>query len=102
VDSAFSLEPEELRLLVVETGRAWQALGGVSYGTGVQEAKSLIFRRSLYVVRDIAPGGFFTADTVRAIRPGMGLPPKYLEAILGMSARRHIKRGTPLSWDLVK
>lgn len=102
VDSAFSMEPDEMRLLVVETERAWQALGAIRYGTGVQEAKSMIFRRSLYVVKDIPPGGVLTADAVRAIRPGMGLPPKYLDAILGMSAKRHLKRGTPLSWDLVK
>lgn len=101
VDSAFSLEPAELRALVVETERAWQALGRVSYGASKAEEKSLAFRRSLYAVRDIAAGERLTADNVRAIRPGLGLPPKHLDSVLGLHARVAIPRGTALRWDLL-
>lgn len=99
VDSAFSLEPQEMTLLVTEAERAWQALGTIRYGASVQEAKSVIFRRSLYVVRDVAQGEALTPDNIRAIRPGLGLPPKYLSVILGRPAARSLKRGTALTWD---
>lgn len=102
VDSAFSLEPHELALLVTETKRAWEALGQVSYGTGEQERKSMIFRRSLYVVKDVSPGEALTQDNLRAIRPGLGLPPKYLDVVMGMRVNRYVRRGTPLTWDAVK
>ncbi len=102
VDSAFSLEPEEMRALVTETERAWQAMGQVQYGTSEQERKSLVFRRSLYVVKDVEAGEALTLDNVRAIRPGLGLPPKYLETLLGMRVPRAVKQGTPLTWDLLK
>jgi pseudaminic acid synthase len=101
VDSAFSLEPEELRALVVETERAWRAMGAVAYGPTEAEKASLIYRRSLYVVRDVAAGEAFTAENVRAIRPGYGLPPKELDVVLGKSSRRAAPKGTPLTWDLV-
>ncbi|MGM9489812.1 pseudaminic acid synthase [Ideonella sp. YS5] len=102
VDSSFSLEPAEMAALVVETERAWQGLGQVSYGVqSAQEKKSLAFRRSLYVVRDLAAGEVLTADAVRAIRPGFGLPPKHQEAVIGRHVRHAVKRGTPLSWDLL-
>lgn len=99
VDSTFSLEPKELHALVVETERAWQALGQIHYGAGQDEKKSLIFRRSLYAVLNIRAGEPFTQENVRAIRPGLGLPPKYLERLLGKPARRDLARGTPLTWD---
>ncbi|QNM98495.1 pseudaminic acid synthase [Chitinimonas koreensis] len=99
VDSTFSLEPEEMASLVTETGRAWQALGQVRYGATAAEQKSLVYRRSLYVVRDMAAGEAFGPDNVRAIRPGLGLAPKHLELVLGRRARTALKRGTPLSWD---
>lgn len=99
VDAAFSLEPDEMRALVVETERAWLALGKVSYGASEAEKKSLAFRRSLYAVRDIAAGETLTTDNVRAIRPGFGLAPKHLERILGKAASHPLKRGTPLSWE---
>lgn len=102
VDSAFSLEPHELQALVEETERAWLALGSVSYGPTQVEQKSLVFRRSLYVVRDMRAGEVFTAESVRAIRPGLGLPPKHLDAVMGRTAARDIERGTPLSWDLLQ
>jgi sialic acid synthase SpsE len=101
VDSSFSLEPAELRQLVVETERAWQSLGMVSYGPTEKERKSLVFRRSLYVVQDMQAGDEFTADNVRAIRPGLGLPTKYISAFLGKVANRPVKKGTPLGWDLI-
>lgn len=99
VDSAFSLEPAEMRALVIESERAWQALGKISYGASAGEKKSLAFRRSLYAVADIAAGEAFTPENLRAIRPGLGLPPKYLDRLLGKTARRALPRGTPISWD---
>lgn len=101
VDSAFSLEPEELHSLVVETERAWLGLGEVRYGATNAEQKSLQFRRSLYAVRDIPAGGTFTSENVRIIRPGLGLAPRFIDTILGRTAACAIRRGTPLSWDLV-
>ncbi len=102
VDSSFSLEPAELASLVTESARAWQALGGVAYGPqSEQERKSLAFRRSLYLVRDVKAGDRFTRENVRAIRPGFGLAPKHLDHVLGRHARRDAPRGTPLAWDLL-
>ncbi|MCE9550498.1 MAG: pseudaminic acid synthase [Betaproteobacteria bacterium] len=101
VDSAFSLEPAELRQLVDETHRAWQSLGAVCYGVTEAEKKSLAFRRSLYVVADMQVGDIFSVENVRAIRPGLGLATKYKELILGKKAVCEIKRGTALSWDLL-
>jgi len=101
VDSAFSLEPEEMRNLVVETERAWQSLGNVNYGATLQEKKSMQFRRSLYVVREMKAGEVFTEENLRTIRPGLGLEPKYYENLLGKKISRDVKRGTPVTWDLV-
>lgn len=101
VDSAFSLEPHELGSLVVETERAWQAMGEVRYGYSAAEKQSLLHRRSLYVVEDVKAGEPFTKANVRAIRPGLGLPPKHFDQVLGRTARSDVKRGTPLSWDWV-
>ena len=101
VDSTFSLEPEEMRSLVVETERAWQSLGQVCYGATAAEEKSKVFRRSLYIARDLRAGDVLDASAVRAIRPGRGLPPKYLEQALGSRVARDVRRGTPLSWDLL-
>jgi len=100
VDSAFSLEPAEMAALVTETQRAWESLGQVSYGPTAAEQKSLQFRRSLYVVADIPAGTRLSAENVRAIRPGSGLAPKYLDQVIGRAVARDVKRGTPLSWDL--
>jgi N-acetylneuraminate synthase len=101
VDAAFSLEPAEMAALVVETGRAAQALGRVAYGPTQAELASLQFRRSLYAVENIRAGEPFTAANVRAIRPGLGLPPKYYELVLKKTAKGDIARGTPLSWALL-
>lgn len=101
VDSTFSMEPAEMEQLVVETERAWQALGQVSYGPTEAEKKSMQFRRSLYVVQDMKAGDFLTKDNLRAIRPGLGLPTKYLEHMIGKTVKRDVKRGTALDWHLV-
>lgn len=101
VDAAFSMEPEEMRTLVTESEQAWRALGSVSYGPTENEKASLIFRRSIYVVQDVKVGDLFTRENIRIIRPGLGLEPKCFETVLGKRAKADIKRGTPLSWDLV-
>lgn len=101
VDSTFSLEPAEMTALVTETERAWQALGSVNYGPTQAETKSLVFRRSLYIVEDVEAGQMLTAQNVRAIRPGHGLAPRWLEQVLGKRVTRAAKRGTPLSFDLI-
>lgn len=101
VDGAFSMEPNELIDLVEAVFQAWQALGGVSYGPTKAEMKSLQYRRSLYVVDDLSAGQCLNHDNVRAIRPGLGLPTKYLDMIIGKKVIRNIARGTPVSWDLI-
>lgn len=101
VDSAFSMEPGEMAQLVVESERAWQALGKVSYGPTEKEKKSLVFRRSLYIVEDMQAGEVLTAKNLRAIRPGYGLPPKYLSALLGRRLATDVKKGTAMSWGLI-
>ena len=99
VDSPFSLEPVEMKNLVDESRRAWESLGTVAYGPSDDEKESLQFRRSLYVVEDVGMGEVFTMKNVRAIRPGFGLPPKYLETVLGKRTSKNLKKGTPLSWE---
>ncbi|MDQ3000957.1 MAG: pseudaminic acid synthase [Fibrobacterota bacterium] len=100
VDSTFSMEPEEMRLLVTESEKAWQSLGNVSYGPTEAERPSLQFRRSLYVAADMEAGEIFTEKNLRAIRPGKGLPTKFLELAMGKPIRKKASKGTPLSWDL--
>jgi len=97
VDSAFSLESEELAALVQESERAWQALGEFRYGPPEAERKSLRFRRSIYVSANINEGEFFTTKNLRIARPGHGAPPYFLQMLLGRKARRFFKMGTPLS-----
>lgn len=101
VDSTFSLEPAEMKNLVVETKRAWQALGRVSYGPTEKEKKSLVFRRSLYIVNDMKAGEIFTTENVRAIRPGYGLSPKFIEMFMGKHISVDAKKGTPMSWEMI-
>jgi N-acetylneuraminate synthase len=101
VDSSFSMEPDEMQALVTETGNAWQALGGIRYGPTEKEKASLQFRRSLYVSKDMAAGEPFSTENLRAIRPGLGLPTKHMEIFLGRHASRAIRKGTPVSWDLL-
>lgn len=101
VDAEFSLEPDELARLVSEARTAWQAVGSVHYGPSEHEKSSVIFRRSLYVVRDMKAGERFSPENLRAIRPGMGLSPKHLPAFLGKAISRDTAKGTPLTWDLL-
>ncbi|TGE15460.1 pseudaminic acid synthase [Hymenobacter elongatus] len=98
-DSSFSMEPAEMARLVQECGQAQQALGGVFYGPTEAEKKSLGFRRSVYVVQDVAAGEVLTPENIRVIRPGHGLAPHYLPEVLGRPVRRAIRRGTALTWD---
>lgn len=100
-DAAFSLEPAELAALVRGVGAAFSALGAGSEERSQVEQGSVIFRRSIYAVRDIKPNEVFSRDNVRVIRPGFGIAPKYLPEILGKRAKQSIQRGTALNWDLV-
>lgn len=97
-DSAFSLEPEEFRRLVEDCNNAWLSVGSIDYSRSDEERGSMVFRRSLYVVTDIAAGHVLTEQNVRSIRPGFGLPPKHLPDVLGRRAARALKRGEPLAW----
>ena len=101
VDSAFSMEPQEMAQLVIETERAWQSMGKVQHGPTEKEKASLVFRRSLYVVADVKAGEKLTSENVRAIRPGNGIAPKFYDEVIGKTAKRDIARGTPLSQDLI-
>jgi pseudaminic acid synthase len=101
VDSAFSLEPAELLSLVTETERAWKSTGVVSYGPTPAEMKSLQFRRSLYVARDMKSGDLLGTENLRVVRPGRGLHPRYYELLLGRRVGRDVAKGTPVTWDLL-
>ena len=101
VDSAFSMEPAEMKQLVLETERAWQAIGEVSYGPTEAEKISIQFRRSLYVVKDIKAGEVLNYENVRAIRPGLGLSTKYIDVVIGKTVKQNVMRGTALSWTML-
>ena len=101
VDSAFSMEPKEMSELIIESERAWRAMGVVSYGPTEAEQKSLQYRRTLYIVEDVKAGDVLTDKNLRAIRPGLGLGPKYYEIFIGKRISKDVKRGTPLTWDLL-
>ena len=101
VDSAFSMEPDEMKQLVEETGRAWQSMGKAYIGPTEAEKSSITFRRSLYIVKDLRAGDVLTKENVRAIRPGLGLTPKHLDQILGKKIKSSVKRGTALAWNLL-
>ncbi|MFQ5498601.1 MAG: pseudaminic acid synthase [Candidatus Zixiibacteriota bacterium] len=101
VDAAFSMEPQEMSILVQESKRAWQSLGKVAYGTTTQESGSLQFRRSLYVVEDVRRGQELTKRNLRAIRPGHGLSPRHIDSLLGRKVRHDVARGTAATWDIV-
>jgi len=102
VDSTFSMEPAEMKQLVVEVDRAWQARGKIMYGSTNKEKESRNFRRSLYASRDIKAGEIANTENMRAIRPGLGLPPKYLEVVHGQTFAMDVRRGTPIGWSLFK
>ena len=102
VDSSFSIEPAEMKVLVKESMRAWQALGKVSYGPTDSEKNGMNLRRSIYIIKDIAKGEKITKKNIRIIRPGKGLAPKYFEEILGSKVNQNLKEGTALSWKFLK
>lgn len=101
VDSAFSLEPDELAELVRETEQAWQAMGDVTYGPTRAETRSIAYRRSLYVAQDMRAGDAFTRENLRIVRPGLGLEPKYIDIVLGRTVEVDAPKGTPVTWDIV-
>ena len=101
VDSAFSMEPIEMAQLVTETERAWQDLGKVSYGITAAEQKSMIFRRSLYIVENLKAGDVLNNKNVRAIRPGLGISTKYFDIVIGKNVVQDVSRGTALTWSLL-
>lgn len=100
-DSAFSLEPQEFKAMVNAVRVAEEAIGTIHYGISKQEKASHVFRRSLFVVKNMGAGERFSVENVRSIRPGYGLHTRHLKNIVGKSARKDIDRGTPLSWNLV-
>ncbi len=102
VDSAFSINPSELKTLVEESKRAWQSLGKVFYGSTESEKESLKFRRSIYIVKDVNVDEELTIDNIRIIRPGFGLAPKYYEEVLGKKINQKLKKGTALKWSMLK
>lgn len=99
VDAEFSLEPQEMKQLVKEVNAAYEAIGTVHYGLTSQESTK--FRRSLYIVEDMKAGDVITEKNMRSIRPGLGLPPKYYDILLGKKVKCDVKRGTALSWDMI-
>lgn len=101
VDSAFSLEPAELKALVVESERAQLALGQVQYGIQKAEKDSRKYKRSIYIAKDVKQGELISMDNIQVIRPGFGLEPKYLDLVLNRAAGQDLKAGTPLTWDLL-
>ena len=100
VDSAFSLEPDELKTLVTETERARRSLGELTYGPSKVEDVS--GRRSLYIATDMKAGDIFTTENLRCVRPGLGLAPKYYDELLGRTVNQSVKKGTPLNWEHVE
>lgn len=100
VDSAFSLEPQEFKMLVEESKKAWQALGGVQYAPLASEKTSISHRPSLYFVQDISAGEVIRPHHIRSVRPGCGLPPKEIDHVIGLPLQKSVKKGTPVSWEV--
>jgi N-acetylneuraminate synthase len=101
VDSAFSMEPDEMKALVVESERAWQAMGRIHYGPTAAEQGAVKRRRSIYLSEDVGEGEVLGEGNLRVVRPGHGLEPKFLPLVMGRRLRRAVTKGTPLSWDLL-
>lgn len=102
VDSAFSMEPTEMKQLVEEAQKVYKARGKINYELSASEEKSLIFRRSIYICKDIQKGEKFTSENIRCIRPGFGMHPRQFEAILGKRATSNFKKGTALKEDYIE
>ncbi len=100
-DSFFSIEPHELKDLIDNIRIAEKAIGKVHYGLTDEEKKSMIFRRSLFVVKDVKAGEKVSNENIRSIRPGCGLPTKYIEKVIGRTFKKDLSKGTPLNWDLI-
>lgn len=100
-DSAFSMQPDEFKAMVEAIRMVEKALGDVSYETTEREQASRVFRRSLFVVEDVEEGERFTSENIRSIRPGYGLPPRYLNEVLGRKAKSALKKGAPLDWQII-
>ena len=101
VDSAFSMEPDEMEQLVIETERAWQSLGKVTYGPLEAEKGSTVFRRSLYIAENMKKGDFLNNKNLRIVRPGLGLEPKYYDILLGRKVNKDVKKGTAVDWEII-
>lgn len=102
VDSAFSMEPEEMKALVIESERAFQALGGVQLTVQKAESKSLLFKRSIYVAEDVKAGEVLTEENIKVIRPGDGLHPRFYDEIVGKRAAQDLQKGKALAWSNIK
>ncbi|MGM7681446.1 pseudaminic acid synthase [Cytobacillus sp. Hm23] len=100
IDSPFSMEPDEMKMLVTEVRKAWRSIGKVSYGPTEGENSSLLHRRSIYFTEDIYAGGVISTKNIRIIRPGYGLEPKYYDMLLGKRVKESVKKGTPVSWKM--
>ena len=100
-DDSFSLNPKEFSELCSGVNKAWSSMGTVNYGKKSSEQGNVIFRRSLYIVKDMKAGDLLTTEKVRSIRPGFGLPPKHLDGCLNKRVNKDVKKGTALSWDLL-
>ncbi len=101
VDSAFSLDPNEMKNLVIESEQAWRSLGKIFYGPTKAEMPSINLRRSIYISEDIKKGEKITEKNVRIVRPGFGLQPKYYHVVMGRTIKRDVKKGTALVWELI-
>ncbi len=101
VDAAFSMEPAEMKALVMESERAWQAMGQVTYGPTEEEQNSLKYRRSIYIAKDVNAGDILTKDNLKIIRPGLGLAPKYYEQLVGKQVKKNLAAGTPTDWSML-
>lgn len=101
VDSAFSLEPAEMKALVKETERAWQSLGEIQYGIQEAELKNLNYKRSIYIIKDMIAGEAFTEENIGIIRPGDGIHPKHYGRLIGKNSKRDMKRGTPFNFEML-
>lgn len=99
VDSSFSMEPHEFSQMVQDSTNAWKALGSVHYGMTEDEKRSRVFRRSIYIVKDVKEGESLTPENVKIIRPGLGLEPKFIDQVIGKKAKTDLKKGTAVEWN---